>query len=199
MSPLDKGALRRELLARRDTLPHREELNRAILESVLALPAYRQARQVLLYLSAGSEPDTWKLLDRALAEGKDVYAPRCLDGKGSMAFYQVMCRDELVPGRFGLWEPGPGARALAEDMTGALCLVPGLAFDREGFRLGYGKGYYDRFLAGHSVEAAGLCYGELLVPRLPRGPYDRRVSCLVTEAGAVALSKERCPGKEGCV
>ncbi len=178
-----KAALRREFLARRNALPHREQLDQAIREAAVLLEAYRQADQVLFYLSGGSEPDTWALLDLALREGKKAFAPRCLDGEGSMAFYRVASQEELVPGRFGLWEPDPARCPLAGDVTGALCLVPGLAFDREGFRLGYGKGYYDRFLAGHSVRTVGLCYGDLLVPRLPRGPYDRQVSCLVTEGG----------------
>ncbi len=194
-----KAALRREFSARRKALPRRQELDQTIREKVLALPAYGWAKQVLFYLSAGSEPDTWELLDQALREGKMVYAPRCLDSEGNMTFYQVTSREELIPGRFGLWEPDPEKCSPAGDVTGALCLVPGLAFDLEGFRLGYGKGYYDRFLAGHSVETVGLCYGELLVPRLPRGPFDRRVSCVVTEAGAMALEEKSCPGKEGCV
>lgn len=194
-----KAALRREFAALRKALPRRQELDSSIREKVLALLAYRRAKQVLFYLSAGSEPDTWELLDQALGEGKTVCAPRCLDSEGSMAFYRVTSRQELIPGRFGLWEPDPERCSPAGDVTGALCLVPGLAFDREGFRLGYGKGYYDRFLAGHSVETVGLCYGELLVPRLPRGPFDQRVSCVVTEAGVTALKEERGPGKEGCV
>lgn len=199
MIPQEKAALRRELSVRRDSLENREQLDQAIRERVWALSAYENAEKLLLYLSKGSEPDTWKIFDRALAQGKEVYAPRCLDGQGTMAFYQVKSREELIPGRFGLLEPSPEGRFPLGDPEGALCLVPGLAFDEEGYRLGYGKGYYDRFLAEHPVMAVGLCYKELLLPQLPRGPYDRQVNCLVTEAGALDFQKEQSPGKEDCV
>lgn len=186
----EKAALRRELLAQRDAVPQREEKSRAVGDGVLALPAYQKARQVLLYLSKGSEVDTWKVFARALAEGKEVYAPRCLDGEGTMGFFQVTSPQELLQGRFGLWEPDPRRCAPWRRREGALCLVPGIAFDRQGYRLGYGKGYYDRFLAGFSGTAAGLCFRELALERLPRGPQDRRVDVLVTEAGVLPIGKE---------
>lgn len=186
----EKAALRRELLARRDAVPQREEKSRAVGDGVLALPAYQKARQVLLYLSKGSEVDTWEVFARAVAEGKEVYAPRCLDGEGTMGFFQVTSPQELLQGRFGLWEPDPRRCAPWRRREGALCLVPGIAFDRQGYRLGYGKGYYDRFLAGFSGTAAGLCFRELALERLPRGPQDRRVDVLVTEAGVLPIGKE---------
>ncbi len=186
----EKAALRRELLAQRDAVPQREEKSRAVGDGVLALPAYQKARQVLLYLSKGSEVDTWEVFARAVAEGKEVYAPRCLDGEGTMGFFQVTSPQELLQGRFGLWEPDPRRCAPWRRREGALCLVPGIAFDRQGYRLGYGKGYYDRFLAGFSGTAAGLCFRELALERLPRGPQDRRVDVLVTEAGVLPIGKE---------
>ena len=186
-----KAPLRRELLARRDALLGREERSRAIRRQVLALPEYRRARRLLLYLSQGSEVDTWPLLDRALAQGRAVYAPRCLDGQGNMAFFRVFSREELAPGRFGLWEPLQERCPLLTEWEGALCLVPGIAFDREGFRLGYGKGYYDCFLAAQPVRTVGLCFEALAFERLPRDGFDRPVCRLVTEAG------DARPGKEG--
>ena len=186
----EKAALRRELLAQRDAVPQREEKSRAVGDGVLALPAYQKARQVLLYLSKGSEVDTWEVFAQAVAEGKEVYAPRCLDGEGTMGFFQVTSPQELLQGRFGLWEPDPRRCAPWRRREGALCLVPVIAFDRQGYRLGYGKGYYDRFLAGFSGTAAGLCFRELALERLPRGPQDRRVDVLVTEAGVLPIGKE---------
>lgn len=196
----EKAALRRELLARRDAVPQREEKSRAVGDGVLALPAYQKARQVLLYLSKGSEVDTWKVFARALAEGKEVYAPRCLDGEGTMGFFQVTSPQELLQGRFGLWEPDPRRCAPWRRREGALCLVPGIAFDRQGYRLGYGKGYYDRFLAAYPLPAAGLCFGDLLVPRLPGEEHDRSVALVVTEEETVfCLPQGRCPGKDGAL
>ena len=176
-----KAPLRRELLARRDALPGREERSRAIQRQVLALPEYRRARRLLLYLSQGSEVDTWPLLDRALAQGRAVYAPRCLDGQGNMAFYRVFSREDLAPGRFGLWEPLQERCPLLTEWEGALCLLPGIAFDREGFRLGYGKGYYDRFLSSYQGVKIGICYHKCIAYHLPKGRYDVPVDFLVTE------------------
>lgn len=193
-----KAALRKELATRRNALPDREAKSRAIEKQVLALPEYLQAERLLLYLSTGSEVDTWGLLERALCQGKAVFVPLCLDGEGHMAFYRVKSREDLKKGRFGIWEPDPTACPLLEEPSGALCLVPGLAFDQAGYRLGYGKGYYDRFLAAHAVEAVGLCYEELLLSQVPRQPLDQRVGWLVTEAGAKAAAAPG-PGKEGCV
>ena len=196
--PGSKAALRRELLAKRNALPRREAKSREIQRLVLKLPQYRRAEALLLYLSMGSEVDTWEIFAQALAAGKAVYAPRCLDKEGRMAFYRVTSREDLTAGAFGLLEPDPALCPLWQGEAGSLCLVPGMAFDEEGFRLGYGKGYYDRFLTSHPVETVGLCFGELLLPQLPHSPLDRRVSCLVTEAGALAFSQGKRPGKDGC-
>ena len=146
MISLEKAALRRALLAKREGLPHREAKSREIRRQVLELPQFHRAKALLLYLSMGSEVDTWGIFEQALAAGKEVFAPRCLDKQGHMAFYRVDSREDLVAGAFGLLEPDPARCPLWQGESGALCLVPGLAFDEEGFRLGYGKGYYDRFL-----------------------------------------------------
>lgn len=179
-----KQALRKDLLAQRDGLLHREERSQKIRQQVCQLPSYGRVRNLLLYLSKGSEVDTWPLLELALEEGKAVYAPLCLDGDGSMAFYRVRSREDLRAGRFGLWEPDPARCAPLEPNALGLCLVPGLSFDKQGYRLGYGKGYYDRFLTRWEGEAVGLCFEDLLLPRLPQDPQDQRVSTVVTEAGA---------------
>ena len=103
-----KAPLRRELLARRDALPGRAEKSRAIQSRVLALPEYQRARRVLLYLSKGSRGGHLAPAGPRLAQGKEVYAPRCLERPGEMAFYRVSSREDLQAGAFGLLEPIPG-------------------------------------------------------------------------------------------
>ncbi len=187
-----KEQLRRELLARRAVLPERNKKNRAIFEAVSALPVYRQAKRVLFYISSPQEADTRKLLQAALREGKEVFAPVSLP-EGEMMFYRVVREKELCPGRFGILEPPAlpeRALPIKEDILfDTLCLVPGLAFDMLGYRIGYGKGYYDRFLAKTSVAALGLCYQELVLPCLPREACDRQVKLLVTEQGEILKSR----------
>ena len=133
----------------------------------MALEAWAAAGTILLYLSAGSEPDTWDLLDRPGSREKRSARPGAWTGREGWPFYRIPSPEALVPGRFGLWEPDPARCAPVGEISRGLCLVPGIAFDRAGYRLGYGKGYYDRFLAAHPVETVGLCFGELVLPSLP--------------------------------
>ena len=114
----EKAALRKELLARRNSLPDREEKSRAIRRAVLALEAWAAAGTILLYLSAGSEPDTWDLLDQAWKQGKAVCAPRCLDGQGRMAFPRGA-------GSGPLWPVGAGSRPLRSSGGNLPGTVPG--------------------------------------------------------------------------
>lgn len=188
----EKAALRRACLQKRAALPGREEKDRAIFRHVTALAQWRQAGQVYLYLSARGEPDTFALARAAWAAGKEALAPLCLDGEGHMRFYAFTSLAQLRPGRWGLLEPDPQQCAPARPPEGrrALCLVPGLAFDRSGARLGYGKGYYDRFLAATETDTVGLCYQALLMDRLPAASHDKRVGLVATEAGVTVCARE---------
>ena len=128
------------------------------------------------------EIQTDGILHRALAEGKALYLPRCLDDAGQMAFYRVQALEELESGSFGVREPSLAAPQYNMDLDGqALCLVPGLCFDNKGYRLGYGKGYYDRFLAKFRGVTLGLCYNDFLQDCLPVGDYDLPVQQIATE------------------
>lgn len=178
----EKSRLRRELLARRKALPNRAEKNAMIARAVSEFPPYREAERLLFYVNLKTEPETEHLLREAWKQGRETYAPKCLPG-GRLRFYRVTCREDLHPGSFGILEPKEDCPVLEQTGDRDLCLVPGLAFDREGYRLGYGKGYYDRFLAEHRVSSLGLCYEALVVPRLPREEHDRSIDWVVTEAG----------------
>lgn len=185
----EKDRLRRRLLEQRAAISGRREKDRAIFEAVSALPLYQNAGQILCYVSTSQEADTRALLKAALREGKEVFVPLCLP-ENRLAFYQIFSMEDLRPGRFGILEPDPSRQAMwnsegSEECKNVLCLVPGVAFDMLGFRLGYGKGYYDRFLAGRKIPCVGLCYRELVVPKLPVDEYDQRVGLLATEEGCV--------------
>ena len=188
----EKAALRRELLERRGEVSGREERDQRIFRHVTALCQWREAGRVYLYLSVKGEPDTFALARAALEAGKEVLAPVCGDGEGQMAFYPFTDFGGLRPGRWGILEPRACGEGLKAPEAGekALCLVPGLAFDRLGNRLGYGKGYYDRFLAGRQIDTVGLCYEGFLFDRLPAESHDKKVGLVATEAGVVACGRE---------
>lgn len=179
----EKAALRQKLLRQRAVLTNRAERDRAIFERVLMNKRYRSAENIFIYISKPEEADTRALIRRSLQMGKKLFAPCCTAGSREMRFYRFQSLEELVPGSFGVLQPDPAAStpAARPDLEGALCIVPGLAFDRTGVRLGYGKGYYDRFLSRNAVFRMGICFEELLLETLPAQPHDIRMQAIVTD------------------
>ncbi len=161
-----------------------EEKNRkdmAILSRVLKLPEYGNSETILTYVSTDIEVDTKALIEQALLDGKTVAVPRCTPGKIDMKFYVIRSLDDLEPGAFGVLEPIPKRCRELKKFEGSICVLPGLGFDVQGYRLGYGKGYYDRFLSKYEGENIGVCYNICLKSLLPHGRYDKMVDILVTD------------------
>ena len=98
-----------------------------------------------------------------------------------MEFYEIFSLDELSPGTFGVDEPAADPARLLPQDPGGLCIVPALCYDDYGYRLGYGKGYYDRYLANYSGIRVGICYAACVRRSLFHGRYDRPVELLITE------------------
>ena len=124
---------------------------------VLALREYAACSTLLTYVSLPIEVDTLCLISRAFADGKKVAAPRCVEGTHEMEFYEISSMDDLARQTFGVLEPVRERCRLLTDFSGSVCLVPALAYDRAGYRLGYGAGYYDRFLSVYPGPKIGFC------------------------------------------
>lgn len=194
---LDKGELRRRLRKRRAELSSGEAGDRRssaaqcrLLESVF----WQKSRRVVLYAAVKGEVDTALLLESAWKEGREVFLPRCRPAEPGLMDMIACCGpEELVPSRFGIPEPelSASSRFLSsrelEDGEHTLIVVPALAFDRQGFRLGYGGGYYDRMLDAARCFSVGLTYHELLQNRLPREAWDRPVGAVCTEEELLCL------------
>lgn len=186
-----KAALRKELLERRGLIAPEERaaVDAAIARHVVESSLFRDATAVFTYVSVGSEVDTRALIRAALGCGKLVAVPRCVPGTRLMEWHRIDSLDDLHPGAFGIPEPIPSAETLVDPSASspALALVPGLAFDRAGFRIGYGGGYYDRFLAQFPGAALGLVREAFLLPSLAAldvlDPFDQPVSWFATEQG----------------
>ncbi|MDD2955110.1 MAG: 5-formyltetrahydrofolate cyclo-ligase [Oscillospiraceae bacterium] len=149
---------------------------------VQSLYQYREAPLLLCFVSTDIEVDTKELIREALKEGKRVAVPYCVAGTRHMEFYEIRSLEDLEPRTFGVLEPVPEkCRKLSEFPRSSVCIVPGLAFDRMGYRLGYGKGYYDRFLKDYPGTKVGVVYGGCMEYRLPHGRFDVCVDLLVTE------------------
>jgi len=163
------------------TAAQRQSFDADILARVKKLPRFVSAGLMLTYVSIPGETGTLELINHALSIGKIVAVPRCVPGMPELRFYRINSLDDLRPGSFGVPEPDPDTAKRITDFSNSICFVPGLCFDRRGYRLGYGKGYYDRFLADYRGLKIGLCYEQCLCGELPNGYYDRKVNMLVTQ------------------
>lgn len=178
-----KSQLREKYRQMRLEMPSevKAEKDGKIAERITKLWQYRKNRVLLTYVSTAIEVDTRAIIERALRDGKKVAVPRCVPDTRAMEFYFIDCLDDLQPGTFGVLEPFPDPQKLVTDYSEGMCLVPAFAYDWNGFRLGYGKGYYDRFLSRFRGNIIGICYSECIRPSLPHGRYDRAVDLLVTD------------------
>ena len=185
-----KIALRDQLVTARRRRPLVEigEAARAIAEHLLASPEVRLAATVAAYVAIGQEPGTGPLVDRLRERGRHVILPVLLPDN-DLDWARYAGPDDLVPARRGLLEPpGPtlGVDAVA---TADVVVVPALAVDRTGLRLGRGGGSYDRALARVPVGTfvCALLFDDELVEAVPSAPHDRRVTAVVTPAGVTRL------------
>jgi len=185
-----KRELRRAIIAARDALPpdRRRELSAAICRRVAASPEFARRRFALLFASFGSEVDTGDLLRIALAEGKRVALPRVEPATRTLELREVRSlEDDLAPGLWSIPEPIPERCPLVSPDELDFVLVPGVAFDRERRRLGYGGGYYDRLLSAlpPGTAAIAVCFGLQIVPTVPAAEHDRHVPVIITESERV--------------
>lgn len=179
---MDKLQLREEI--RRQIkgldLPYISESSRAITALLISLPEFSSADRVLTYLSVNHEVDTRALIAHCLSIGKPVAIPRTEPGR-KMSFAQITSLSEnmeLSP--YGIPEPIKSLPSVFPQ-SGDIIIVPGLCFDNQGFRLGHGGGYYDRFLSQCPAATVGLCRCRLLQQTLPLEPHDIPVNILITE------------------
>lgn len=186
-----KQALRARLLAERAALAPEQvrDWSRGAQERLLAQELWTNAPTVLLYAAFRNETGTELLLRAAWDGGKTVLLPRCVcdpAGKpcGELTLHAVAHSAQLCPGAFGILEPELRSCGAPSDAPVALAVLPGLAFDHGGGRLGYGGGYYDRLLASGRLTGAvtvGLAYACQVLPQVPRDPWDHAVQALCTE------------------
>ena len=159
----------------------RRRLDAEIQCRLLTLREYARADTIFTYVSKPIEVDTISIIKAALVNRKRVAVPRCIPNTHEMEFYYIRSLKDLEKGSFGVMEPIAQRCARVTNLSHGLCIVPGFSFDAQGFRLGYGKGYYDRFLSRFGGVTVGLCYSSCVQWVLPHGYYDRPVDILVTE------------------
>lgn len=180
-----KQQMRAEAAVRRDRQPDADAASRAIFAKIASLPNYASAQTLMLYLDIRSEVRTRWFVPTAWRDNKRVVVPYC--EAGEIELFRLDNLDELSPGSMGVLEPMADLRGCVERKVTPseldLIVVPGLAFDRRGGRLGYGKGYYDKLLHQTRNDAlkAAVCFECQLVPTVPVLAHDMRMDMIVTE------------------
>ncbi len=189
--PADKAALRLWLLDRARALSaeERAEASSRVQDRLLALSAFAAARVIALYAPLPAELSTERLFARARAAGKTVVLPGYADREPELRAAGEPA--ELTERRHGFLQPPPGPAVPAAEVD--LFVVPGVAFDRGGRRLGRGQGYYDRLLAAARPDAwrAGVCFDHALLPRLPAQPHDAPVDYVATPSALLRTGQRR--------
>lgn len=190
----EKNALRAVYSQRRADMDieRKKKLDEKIINKFMSLATYRYAHTLLLYYPVKNEIDVIPIIENALASGKRVALPRC-EAKGSVMYYHyISSLDDLVDGRFGIKEPREDAELFDRERLSGPCavIIPALAYDRSGYRLGYGKGFYDRYFSSPGISTVGLIYSDFLAEKLPHGRYDIAVDLLVSEKEVKIVGKE---------
>ena len=176
-----KALLRRQVYKEISNLPddYLDDSDMELFIRFASLDEFAAARNIMTYYSVKREPATQSIAKAALSMGKTVAFPYCYRG-GIMQARVVSSLDELRPAMFGIPAPPDTAPIITPEELD-LIIVPALTYDSHGYRLGYGGGYYDRYLDGVTAFTAGLARGRLIKDELPKEPFDVAVKCVITE------------------
>ena len=183
---MEKTILRKQARIVRDRQDSEElkKKSKIILGKLYDLSCYKKAKKILTYVSTGSEADTRELIIKAVSDKKNVYVPRVY-GK-EMKFHKIISLDELCPGYYGILEPDIHCEEWKNEVDIVdgtdLCVMPGLAFDNNFNRIGYGGGFYDRFLSKYpGVVKAAICYEFQMVDSILSEDTDIKPDWIVTD------------------
>ena len=178
---MDKRTIRKQALSTRRTMPASKRAQKSIeiINKLESLDLFKESESVLFYYSQEDEVRTLDIMKKYITK-KDLFLPR-LDSSSQFTACKVSSLEELVPGAFGIMEPSKDC-ASGSGQEIDLIIIPGLAFDRQGTRLGMGKGYYDRFLSDNkSAKKVALAFSEQILEVVPKEPYDENVDLIITE------------------
>ncbi len=187
MSVKTKKELRKEYIELRKSFSkaYKAELDIKITERIKSLSEYKNAKTIFAFISKDIEVNTKEVLLDALSSGKKVAVPLCDTENTEMKFYYINSYDDLKKGYYGIMEPDKEKCKPAGYNDAELMIVPGLAFNRKGFRLGFGKGYYDRYIPDYKGITVGVCYDECIENEIMLSPFDKAVDMVVTDKNII--------------
>lgn len=176
-----KEKIRKNLLYKRNDMTRDEIYLKSCIihEKLFKLNSYKQCKYVFTYINIGSEVRTVEIINKALAERKKVAVPKILKDKKSMIFVEIKSLNDLSKGNFNILEPIDSKGIVSN--TDTVFLVPGLAFDYKNYRIGYGGGYYDKYLKNAKyLKRIGLAYDFQIIDSIPKDEYDINIDCVIT-------------------
>ena len=185
-----KKEIRRQLLGLRERLGRQEWLERteAVFQNTVSHPWFQEAEHIYCYVDFRGEAGTAAIMERAWELGKAVAVPRTRGEE--MGFFYIRSLEETAPGNFGVREPDPERCETADGREG-LMILPGSAFDLKGYRIGYGKGYYDRYMEAHpGLRTMALAFDFQVLEEIPHEPHDRRARVIVTDRRVITTAKK---------
>jgi len=184
---MEKKELRRHMLQKRNALPQeqRERLSKQACQELLRCDRLSQAKVLMAFHPFGEELDILPFLAEARERGVEIWLPLTVTAQKRLVPYRYDGPQMLKQGVYGIWEPNPTVAVEGDSSRLDAILVPGVAFDRSGGRMGYGGGYYDRFLAGLQRRPflAGVCFSVQVIDQVPMESHDIRLDALVTDEG----------------
>lgn len=183
---------RQYVLKERDELPiaTKEELDDKIFNQLVSSQFFTRAKAIFIFVSFQSEVDTHRVIQHALVNGKIICVPKIRSKAMGIEIYQIDGLDQLKTGYYGVLEPIDGCPAVDKNDID-LILVPGLAFDRQGGRIGYGAGFYDRFFMTleHHVDKIAMGYSFQLFPKVPTDSWDVKINGIITDQEMLMLKE----------
>ncbi|MDP2279704.1 MAG: 5-formyltetrahydrofolate cyclo-ligase [Nitrospirota bacterium] len=190
----DKKTLRQETLLKRNAIPDniKEEKDTAIRQRIIQLPEFTDAKTIFFYASFRSEVNTMEMIKITLGQGKRAILPKVDKENKMLKLYEIKDMNELAKGYVGILEPSVSEERLTGPDDIDLVIIPGAAFDVSGSRLGYGAGFYDRFLAGikNKIPVIAPAYEEQIVENIPSEPHDVKVTKIVTDMRVIECKGE---------
>lgn len=181
-----KQQIRKEILGiRRNLSPeYMEKSSLMITEKIINHPEYQEAKWIFCYMDAKGEVQTKYLIEHAWKNGKRVVVPK-VEGK-EMSFYEITGFSQLETGNFGIMEPVSTCIKVDSKDKKSIMIIPGVAFDQAGNRIGYGGGYYDKYISSHSkMYKMAIAFSVQIVPQIPSEEYDIKMDCIITERGVI--------------
>lgn len=175
---MDKKALRKEYLKIRQDIKDKIEKSNDVFNKITNLDIYKNSKTIGIYYSMDDEVSTISLIDYSLKLGKEVCIPRVINNN-EMEFYKIVDRNNLSKSKYGVLEPTNNN--LVDPKSIDLMIVPGVVFSKELYRVGYGAGYYDRYLPKTNAYKVGLSFKETLIDKVPYDENDVKLDLIITD------------------